>query len=70
VVAYRRTQPGFDSFTIVANLSDGPGDHGADGPVVVGTDHSREGAAFDGHLGAWEAVVVKAPDRELRTTNR
>jgi alpha-glucosidase len=59
VVAYRRSNPVAESFTIAVNLSAGPVDHPADGPVVVGTDHSREGKAFDGHLAPWEAVVMR-----------
>jgi len=28
------------------------------GPVLIGTDRGRDGAAFDGRLGPWEGVVV------------
>ena len=69
VVAYRRSHPGADSFTIAVNLSDGPVNHRASGVVVVGTDRSREGNTFDGHLGPWEAVVVRETDPEPQNTN-
>jgi glycosidase len=43
--------------TVVAlNLSDSPVSVGVTGPVLVGTDRSRE--AFDGRLEPWEGVVV------------
>lgn len=70
VISFKRSHPDGDAFVVAANLSDGPVNHPGDGPVVVGTDHKREGTAFDGHLGAWEAVVVKAANLEPQTTNR
>ena len=70
VVAFRRSHPDGDAFVVVVNLSTGPLDHAADGPIVVGTNHHREGDAFDGQLGPWEAVVVKASNLVSRTTNR
>jgi alpha-glucosidase len=45
--------------TVVAlNLSGAPVDVEASGTVLLGTDGSRDGQAFDGRLGPWEGVVV------------
>ncbi len=58
VITFRRSHQGGDSFVIAANLADVAAHHPLEGSVAVGTDHGREGAAFDGRLAPWEAVVV------------
>jgi len=58
VLAFRRSHPGDASFVVAANLSDTPARHETEGEVMAGTDHHREGHAFGGFLGPWEAVVL------------
>jgi alpha-glucosidase len=59
VLAYRRSHPQGEAFVVAANLSDKPAQHRFDGEVIAGTDHTRERSAYDGHLVAWETVVLK-----------
>jgi glycosidase len=42
--------------TVALNLSDSPVAVGVSGPVLIGTDRSRE--SFDGRLAPWEGVVI------------
>lgn len=59
VLAYRRNHPSARPFAVAANLSAEAVRFPLDGEVAVGTDYEREGASFDGSLGAWEVVVLR-----------
>ena len=53
--AYRR-----GDHAVALNLAAAPVTiDGVGGTVLIGTDRARDGAAFDGRLGPYEAVVVR-----------
>jgi alpha-glucosidase len=47
-----------DGVKVALNLSDADAAVDVGGTVLIGTDRSRDGRAFDGRLGPWEGVVV------------
>jgi glycosidase len=60
VLSYRRSLAGSQAFETRANLSDKPTVIEPGGRIAVATSGDREGQQFDGHLAAWEAVLIEA----------
>jgi alpha-glucosidase len=59
VLSYRRSSPDGPSYAVAANLSSDSRPHPLqEGSFVLSTDPSR--TSLRGHLGPWEAVVVKS----------
>jgi hypothetical protein len=60
VMAYTRTVPGEEQFSVILNFSDKPATSPFEGSLigkVVVTNVGRD--TYDGNLAPWEAVVLK-----------